>query len=704
MATADDITHGTARFRPRARLLKALGDELISSPYVAIVELVKNSYDADATLVTIRIRPDLDLVEVLDDGVGMDRATFFGPWMEPATGSRAARGTPGRSRRFRRRFLGAKGIGRFAAARLGAELTLTSRVAGTPTELVAHVNWGAFTDDASFLDEIEIDWAEREASTIVALPTDGPVHEDSSRSGTSIRISALTSDWGTPELRELRRQLARLLPPVGFPDQQDFQIVIEAPPRLPELSGLVSPPELLDRPHYRLSATIGSNGAFDTEFEIRGSHFREAGQLAIDAASAGPGPLNIEIRAWDRGQDDLRELGVGRLSVAAVRDILDEYSGMAIYRDGFRVLPYGEPGDDWLGLDKRRFLNPTARLSNNQILGWVFITASDNPLLLDQSNREGLIRNRAFADLEGIVTGILASLETRRQIWRSEQRRLGPPSVRVVSSLPDFGALASIARDRYPQDRLLARTINQQRELVERTTTGARDAIARYSRLATLGTLIDHVLHDLRTYATRIRQHLEGASAQIATDDQGLSESVSSALVATRELQAVIRRLEPLGGRSRGRPAEVDLAALVRDTTEIFSKDIASLGIQVELPQGAFPTHVVREDLTAVVTNLVDNSIFWLRRVPAGERRLTIALRRVSANEVWLVVSDSGPGVPVGQEQAIFEPYFSAKPDGTGLGLTIAGEILDSYYDGALSLEDPELGGATFRATIRRRT
>ena len=87
-------------------------------------------------------------------------------------------------------------------------------------------------------------------------------------------------------------------------------------------------------------------------------------------------------------------------SVSQVRGMLDNGAGISIYRDGFRVLPYGEPDDDWLRLDMRRVQNPTLRLSNNQVLGYVLISSEGNPKLRDQSNREGSLRAPRWTNSE----------------------------------------------------------------------------------------------------------------------------------------------------------------------------------------------------------------------------------------------------------------------------------------------------------------
>ena len=145
--------------RPRARLIDLIGAELISDEPVALVELVKNSYDADAGTVEIRFAGDdpsrPERIIVTDDGTGMNLATILGAWFEPGTVmKRKCLRSPGG-----RIYQGAKGIGRFASARLADSLKLESKTLDSKTGVVVLIEWGEFTDE-SYLDEISIDYEE----------------------------------------------------------------------------------------------------------------------------------------------------------------------------------------------------------------------------------------------------------------------------------------------------------------------------------------------------------------------------------------------------------------------------------------------------------------------------------------------------------------------------------------------------------------
>jgi hypothetical protein len=154
-------------FRPRARIMRTLGQELISNETVALIELVKNAYDADATRVLIRFSDKLEkgqgYIEVIDNGHGMSLAVIKTAWMEPATNSKRKRT---RSEGFRRRLLGEKGIGRFASSRLANELELITKVSSDSSEIYALFDWTQFDREDIYLDEVEILTEERQPQEI----------------------------------------------------------------------------------------------------------------------------------------------------------------------------------------------------------------------------------------------------------------------------------------------------------------------------------------------------------------------------------------------------------------------------------------------------------------------------------------------------------------------------------------------------------
>jgi len=219
------------------------------------------------------------------------------------------------------------------------------------------------------------------------------------------------------------------------------------------------------------------------------------------------------------------------------------------------------------------------------------------------------------------------------------------------------------------------------------------------------------VLHDGRAPLAKIgnEAHLGQRDIERTRTDNGnllsrLRQRFGTINTQAGVLAAIFRKIEPFGGRRRGRPAQVRLEQVIADAFSVLETEITAVGAQVSLPDTSTQVTVDQAEIQEVVVNMLQNSLYWLRRVPQDCRKVAVCVRRTSTDEVEMVFSDSGPGVEAAYRDDIFDPYFSSKPDGVGLGLTIAGEIINEYYAGGLELLDSgPLPGATFRVTLHTR-
>ncbi len=747
--TVADKDHPPSEYalRPRARLLKTLGQELISSEVVAVIEQVKNSYDADATKVMVRFIPPLDpeqgKIEVIDNGHGMTLETVKTVWMEPATVSKRMRS---RSEKFDRRYLGEKGIGRFASARLAKELEVISRREGTNQEVFALFDWTQFDDENRYLDEVEILWDERKPVEIIP---GGAVevlwkNEEGVRSkadlshGTILRMSRLRQKWEVKHFEDLTRGLARLVsrPKGGVASSKfgDFEIELDLPEEFARFSAKIQPPPILRHPHYIVKAAVRADGRFTATFRllargaeeiIKGRFIRvlnrkgeyelrvlsdDSVEIPESARMIDCGSLDVELRVWDRD-----ELGnVVQKTHSTLKDIrrdLDAVAGVNLYRDSFRVLPYGEPQDDWLRLDLRRVQNPTLRLSNNQIYGVIHISADANPQLRDQSNREGLDENQALQDLRDVVTDILGKLEALRYNARPRSdTKTTRPTGGLFSGF-DLKPLGDYLSKKLPADK-------ETRELVARTEQEfggqlkeIQTVLARYQRLATLGQLIDHVLHEGRQPIASINNEADLGANDTKRGELGtgnLLQRLSGRFSLIRKqgdvLATAFRRMEPFGGRRRGRPAQLYLEDIFREAFAVLNDDVTRLMVKTTLPRTQTLVRVDPAEMQEVVINLLQNSLYWLEQTPEAKREVAVKVDRKGPEQLEIIFSDSGPGVPTENREAIFDPYFSTRAEGVGLGLSIVGEIVSDYYGGTLELlRHGPLPGANFQITLRKR-
>ena len=165
---------------------------------------------------------------------------------------------------------------------------------------------------------------------------------------------------------------------------------------------------------------MDARGRFSGEFQLDGVTTTTFNNRKIGGTGVEPekcGPFSVEIRAWDRDREGLEPIAERTdQSITQIRRTLNAYCGVSIYRDGFRVHPYGEKGNDWLNLDLRSRQTPGKRLANNQIVGAIQISRDANADLRDRSTREGLVINTAYHDFQGWFMEIISLLEEEEPV------------------------------------------------------------------------------------------------------------------------------------------------------------------------------------------------------------------------------------------------------------------------------------------------
>ena len=708
--------HGQFSFRPKARLIKTIGEELISNDNVAITELVKNSYDAGACVVDITfdgVVKEKEIISggrssrsvktkyiekagasitVFDDGEGMDFKTVESAWMEPATSFKKKQ----YSSNPKRKFSGEKGIGRFASAKLSRQLELITRKKGGE-EIVAYFDWNAFSDEDSYLDDVKVNWETREPKEIKT-------------SGTILRLIDLNDDWDEGKISELRVALSRLLNPIV--PTEDFLISINLPDEFDEkYSGIIDRPETLNRPNYSIKGNVSTDGNLKNVVFFSKKVGKEE-RLSIEEnvftknRPYSAGAFSFEFKIWDRDNENLKQIADETNSIVRnVKKDLDDLCGISIYRDNIRVLPYGNQNNDWVRLDLRRVNNPTLRLSNNQIVGFVSIGLTTNPELKDQSNREGIVESEAFEDLKEYVKLILNEVEQRR--YKERPRENDYSKERTNGSVFEHFSMASIKQEiqeKQPSSEQVLDLIDQKESEIQEAIVKVQEIISRYRRLSTLGLLIDPILHDGGNLLNKIELKAVNIVKEAQKGDCNLSKVVNKATeikTLKSEFTNLYKRIEPFGGRKRGRPQTIVVEDIIRDQFMICKEELEQNEIKYDVSKTEHKVTIDVSELAIVLMNLLQNSIYWLSTVSTN-REISIEVADTT-DGLEIIVSDSGPGVMPGDEEIIFQPYYSTKPNGIGLGLTIVGEIM-AEYDGELSLlKEGVLGGASFRLLFRKR-
>src|ERR1700675_4725037 len=300
-------TEIVATFRAKSRLVEILGKHLIKDNTVGLLELVKNAYDADATLVEVSLQnldnPDRTVISVSDNGEGMTFDTVIGPWLEPAHAGKEEQKARAEKSKRGRLPLGEKGIGRFAAHKLGKELVLITRYAGSDSEVVLEIDWTPFESHDAYLEDIQLHPETRKPTRF------------KDRHGTTLIMRHARERWRRGDLQRLQASLQKLKSPTR--GAKDFEVKLYCPD-FPEFENLDSS-DILNQAHFSLVGLIDANGIIEFDYTSRldeaTSVTNERRNLWSElnpriTRTPSCGAFFLQLSAWLRTPKLLQQLGV----------------------------------------------------------------------------------------------------------------------------------------------------------------------------------------------------------------------------------------------------------------------------------------------------------------------------------------------------------------------------------------------------------
>lgn len=682
------------RIRPAGRHILTIGRDLIQDNYTAVVELVKNAYDADSPDVHIEFKASEDLsgycIVISDHGHGMSRDDVINKWMVPSTSDKLDRRKSPEGRVMQ----GSKGVGRYATSILGSNLYLeTVRNVGEKTTV--YLEWESFKD-AQYLDDVEI---------IVET------EETSESQGTRLSIEGdegFLSEWGEDQFDKLRRELKKLQSPVSpvFSENEfSMRLTVNGFPGVENIDETIEPYPLFDFFDYKISGKISEDGKGTLTYSCEKARNTIDEEISFDfGENTGCGELDIDIRVYDRDpesidyliQRGLTDESGDPLGKNDARRLLNTYNGIGVYRNGFRIRPLGDADFDWLELNKRRVDTPARCIGSNQTIGYVQIQAPNQSGLIEKSARDGLRENEAFNQLKTVTTLVIMQLEWRRFDYRRKEG-LSRSAIKIEQNLQ---GLFSSERLKHNVRTQLVKGAKAEKiiELIEedsvnknRVVEEIQQAIAIYQGQATLGKIVNVILHEGRQPLSYFREQIPYLSRWYelfrTTQNQTTFERLMSVAEGIEQngefFVQLFRRLDPLAAGKRIPRKSLELKKTIKETFEVFESQLKTHNIltQVKGPDG-FRLSVWEQDIYAIFTNLIDNSVYWIREKNAGDGKITIEIHTEGDALKYINYRDTGPGIESSliDSQVIFEPQFSTKPEGTGLGLAIAGEAAERNH------------------------
>lgn len=677
----------TVRFTPVARLQKILGSELIADPNVAVIELVKNSYDAGASEVLIRLHtvgrePDAQTMIISDNGTGMDTEIFRKSWMSPGYSEKApeaGRAAPLPSqleddsvaRAKSRAQTGEKGLGRLAVARLANKVRVQTRPRLEDDWIIVDIDWAAFDTMNKPL-----------TSVTMPLKFSHEVGDSPFPKGTTMVMSGLKVNWsaGIPgrlapgrskiRLGRLKQDLSMLVLPLPGQTSEGFRIRIEADdPNLASFTGEVGP---LNREldGYQFTFKVEPEpGLFKVERVVRRtpaiahkttkpeyqetSTTRDYSYFSSDLAKA---PLCGPFKGTIFYQPDLPRKAYGKAGVP----------GVFLYRDGIRVEPYGLDGDDWLQATAWKAARQGhAPIQPHQLVGYVQISYEENPELRDMSNRLGLIDNTEFQLFIAIA----------RHEFRWFGDLIYDEYVSVWPQSDDRVALRAEHLQRFT--RLLVQELTHS---IRQSTSGLGAEITRLSMLASQQD-IDPLLR------STIRSVVRNSNAHVARIDEVVNEALG------------------LEGQDLGLTEHIPLNSLIDHSIAILRPLGDSLEVNLVNKKTPNATvsgnrHALERALNVIGHNAIEAAV---ERESAGSVTFELQPYRYRTGEAgWRVlVSDNGLGIDSTIRGKLLEAAVSTKGR-QGTGLRRAREIL-LLFGADIKIESTGPAGTTMEIVVPNR-
>ena len=724
-------------FRADAHLIKVLGEQLIASEKVGILELVKNAYDAQASYCRIVIEkvaslPQIDeslyefndydgpVIVVEDDGTGMTKNDIENGWLRPASTIKTSikeRIKRGRDEavenntieiydqlisqlkaEYKGRIpLGEKGVGRFATHRLGRKLLVKTKIRSLDYEYVLKIDWDLF--DQIGAERVDLD------SIGIGLTKQPPSRKyGEANSGTQLIIYGGREgfSWDDTKVQEINNSIMRINSPSRRAlDKSSFRVYLECP-QLPDLKtydittdfsptfnfqGLVDEDGILD---YKLvftppsSVPMASETLEDKKFDLR----KTDKDYWIGSGDRGPlfrksesGPFLLHLDVWYRTAPWVE----GPHSRDFI-DYLTDLGGISIYRDGINIFTADWGAEtDWLRLSKRH-IKQAWRMSYYNMIGNLEIDQTETLKLLDKTDREGLIKNKAFQDLGRLVYLIIDKIvEPEFRAKRDKYYELTSDITRNPRVLRSYvkrtEVLISNILKNYPvkEDPYLILGEFGQADDREPAVIKVRNQIRDLQDSLNLIEEAQYLLTEQAGYGLAIAVSLHEITKNVSNFYQGMMRmlhagkldlgKVNEILTASQFLGLELRGLRPLRATRVESWAEFSVSKSIKFVSEIFRRKLEASGIRLDAEnEQDFRIYGRFAALNQVFTNLIDNSCYWLGTVESKEKVVAI---KINSESRTVIIADSGPGLHNAIMKYLFQAGYSLRKDASGLGLYI---------------------------------
>lgn len=710
------------RFSVDAGIIDRLGTELVARQETAVSELVKNAYDADAKKVTLMFEnsdPIGGTLFIEDDGLGMTKEQLINGFMRISSTDKLRNPI---SERFKRNRAGQKGIGRFAVQRLGEKLTITTQTKNDDSALV-----------------LTIDWEKYQGNTDLSNITN-KIHTIPKRKeeGTTLKIEGLKDKWTQAAIKRIYRYVSAIIQPFPLSELDDdddaenkeildtgFKTVFK---KLDNDKSIIIADEsnmIFDHALAEVNGWIDDNGL--------GIYSIISKQLNVDViGEIGSDPDDMSVPFTELKKVRFKAYYfiynkglIPKTHETSIKSLSKISGGIRLYRNGFRVLPYGEPKDDWLKLDasanQRSFL-PVH--SNPNFFGFVELTDTEK-VFNETSSREGLIENEALIQLQNFVyrtlmTSVFKVAEVRNIKIVSGQKKEGKIYEKIEVRIKDIAHTlesldielekeegnVQVKKKRRNKIRKLKKDIEQVAELQKEETSKILKEKSMLRVLSSVGITIGQFIHEVRDYVINMESDVKFLLEKLRSDT-ALTERliILEKNITTFESytsyfdsvisQNVIRELKPIEVQNTAEKFWESLHNDAKKSNITFVTPVRNGSYLYSLPMHP-------SEWSSILFNFYTNSKKAIKRTQkAGEIKIECG---VNDKYVYLEFSDTGDGISEENEEKIFDEFFTTTSQntleninasneitGTGLGLKIVKDIVSSYR-GNIEVVSPKEG------------
>lgn len=695
---------GKLKWRFDASTFKLLGRGLITDRITAIYELVKNCYDANAENVQLEFydvntKNHKSKIIIRDDGHGMNLSDIEDKWLMVGTSSK--RKTPFSPKPYQRRYIGEKGVGRFATDKLGEHLRIRTKKKEDLQILDVTINWKEY-ERMDNIQQVLFTELENEYNYIDDDQTFEKGH------GTELCITMLHEEWDDQMVLRVRNQLTRILSPIHKPNPP-FNIYLHAP--IYEITH----EEVKSEPIEDL-ATVGVVIPYDDQNNKQGVLMFNVESQLFEIEYVSPeifGLVRLELYYFNKSAQEAFKKKYDKTK--------NYIEGVKVYRDGVICTPFAEYESslhkrrDILGIDRSRQTGLFDKLSTREVIGVVDITKDGNPYIIDATNRQDFIDNEYYSRLKEFIIEQLSVLVQYKFVKRQENKTIIQNNLKRASA--DVKSLESnlvqIVKERPDLKALLTPAIEQAKQAKNIVNEGVKDQEESEKEFLRKENLYLSLM-SLQDFANNLAHGIRFAITPVKHAAEFFMENYPNSLfdhLFTKYAQTIFKQTEKIS----------HLVDFMLSYTEIDIEDttFSVKSLLEDVLQGAyeiaFETEKIsieidistdielvgnRKFLEDVLTNLVSNSVKALKNKTGKKIKCE---SYVDSNNLYILFSDNGCGVDEKIKDKIFEMFktTTAEQGGAGLGLFIARtrmEALRGKIELISSVFNPN--GATFKLSL----